>query len=435
MSATPPDPTANRFRYSLLLREIDRMRGAARDSAVALLLIQLSGLDLVNSRFGYLGGDKVVEEFTRRLRAVPRAEDRVLEVNSRTFALLVHNPLHEGHVVLAADKVARAALEPVVIGTGRVCVKAHIGISLLPHPAGGGEELLRQSEIALEASRSRDEPHVLFTPGLLTFAGRAPQHAWFDVEEALRAGEFAVFYQPQIDLRSGELTGSEALIRWRKEGSGWIAPGAFLPALEHSQGIRAILQFVLNAALRQAAGWSAKCAGFAVSVNVAAGNLADPDLVELVDDALSVWSLAPAQLTLEITESSLMDNPVASARVLGRLRALGVRTSIDDFGTGYSSLAYLRDLPADELKVDRSFVSRILGGARDRDIVASIVQLAHAVDLSVVAEGIEEPATLAALAAMGCDYGQGYHFGKPVPAAEFQGRWIDPGGGASQEIA
>jgi diguanylate cyclase (GGDEF)-like protein len=427
MNARQPDDTATHFRYSLLLREIDDLR-AGGAGTVALMLVQLTGLDEVNGRFGYLGGDKVLQEFARRLAGIARAQDRTFEVNGRTFALLVHNPLHEGHAVLAAEKIAREAAEPVLIGSGRARVKARIGISLLPQPARGGEELLRQCEIALAAARERDEPHVLYTPALAGPGDEAMRHSWFDVEEGLKAGEFELHYQPKVALADNRVVGAEALVRWHSPRAGYVAPGYFMPAIEHSQGIRALLWFVLNSALRQAAGWQAARPGLGVAVNLAAGNLEDADLVDIVDNALNVWGLAPALLTLELTEGSLMRNPGASSRVLASLRELGVRTAIDDFGTGYSSLAYLRDLPADELKVDRSFVTAVTGPGRDRDIVASIVQLGRAVNLSVVAEGIEQAATADALRAVGCDVGQGFLFDAPLGAAEFQARWIGPGG-------
>ena len=429
MSTRTQDSTATHFRYSLLLREIDSMRAADRaTTTVALLLIQLSGLGQVNARFGYLGGDKVLEEFVRRLAGIARAQDRTFEVNGRTFALLIHNPLHEGHAVLAAEKVIQAGAEPVLIGTGHGRVKARIGISLLPDPASTGEELLRQSELALAAARDRDEPHVLYTRTLAGSAESTGTHTWFDLEEALKAGEFELFYQPQVDLRTARLTGAEALVRWRNAEAGYIAPGHFMPAIEHTQGIRALLWFVLNGALRQGAAWSLRYPDLGMSINLAAGNLDDTDLVELIESALGIWALPAGQLTLELTESSLMRNPATSMRTLGRLRGLGARTSIDDFGTGYSSLSYLRDLPADELKIDRSFVARTAASSRDRDIVASMVHLAHAVQLKVVAEGIEEAATLAVLTEMGGDIGQGYHFGAPMPAADFEALWIRSGG-------
>jgi diguanylate cyclase (GGDEF)-like protein len=428
MISRPRDATTTHFRFSLLLREIDSLRGRDGTSTVALMLIQLSGLDEINSRFGYLGGDKVLEEFARRLAGVAREQDRTFEVNGRTFALLIHNPLHEGHAVLAAEQVVRAATEPVMIGTGGARVRARIGISLLPDPAGTGEELLRQCEIALGAARQRDESHVLFTPSLLNTGETGTHHTWFDVEEGLKAGEFELFFQPQIEIASGRLVGAEALIRWQNPQAGYIAPGSFMPAIEHCQSIRSLLWFVLNSALRQMTGWTAQCPGLSVAVNLAAGNLDDTDLVELVENALNVWSLPPQQLTLELTEGSLMRNPAASMRTLARLRGLGTRTSIDDFGTGYSSLAYLRDLPADELKIDRSFISPVTASGRDRDIVASIIQLAHAVNLQVVAEGIEQEATLKVLREIGCDIGQGYHFGAPMTAGDFEQIWIQGGG-------
>lgn len=427
MQTRSGETSTAQYRYSLLLREIDGMRARDGASTVALLLIQLAGLDEVNSRFGYLAGDKVLEAFAERLSGVGRDQDRAVEVNGRTFALLIHNPLHEGHAVLAAEKVARAATEPVTIGAGHARVKACIGISLLPEPARTAEDLLRQCEIALGAARQRDEPHVLYTPALL---GAEPvvQHTWFDVEEALKAGEFEVFLQPKVRLSDNRVSGAEALVRWRNPQSGYISPGHFMPAIEHSQGIRALLWYVLNSAIRSAAEWTERCPGFGVAVNLAAGNLEDADLVDLVENALNVWSLAPERLTLELTESSLMRDPPSSMRTLGQLRGLGVRTSIDDFGTGYSSLAYLRDLPADELKIDRSFVAPAARGGRDRDIVASIIQLAHAVNLQVVAEGIENEPARAALAQMGCDLGQGYFYGAPVPSRDFHDAWIRSGG-------
>ncbi len=418
------EATATHFRYSLLLREIDAMRAAEDVSTVALMLVQLSGLDDVNARFGYLGGDKVLEEFARRLAGVAREQDRTFEVNGRTFALLIRNPLHEGHAVLAAEKVVRAASEPVSIGSGRARVKARIGISLLPEPARTGEELLRQCEVALAVARTRDEPHVLFTSSLLSASETSLQHTWFDVEEALKAGEFELFYQPKVQLATGRLMGAEALVRWRNPRSGLVPPGQFMPAIENSQAMRALLWFVLNSALRLAAGWAERSPDFSIAVNLAAGNLDDPDLVELTESALDVWNMPPGQLILELTESSLMRNPESSMHMLGQLRGIGARTSIDDFGTGYSSLSYLRDLPADELKIDRSFVAPIAAQSRDRDIVASIVQLAHAVQLTVVAEGIEEAATLEALTAMACDVGQGYLFGAPMTARDFEELWI-----------
>ena len=411
------------FRFSLLLREIDNLRCSDNVSTLALVLIQLDGLDDINRRFGYLGGDKVLEEFARRIDNVARDQDLTFEISGTSFALLVRNPLHEGHAVLGAEKIAQAAADPIVIGTGKARVKARMGISMLPEPADTGEELLRQCELALSVARSRDESYVLYTPELCEPEGPLP-HAWFDVDEALKLGEFELFYQPQVELRSGGLIGAEALIRWQNPRAGLIPPGYFLPAIEHSQAVRDLLWFVLNGALRTASKWAAAVPDFRVAVNIAPSNLEDEDLVEMVDGALGVWNLPPRRLALEITETALMRDAGASVVMLNNLRNLGVRVAIDDFGTGYSSLAYLKNLPADELKIDKSFVNLMAADETDRRIVASVIQLGHAVDLSVTAEGIEDAETMQALLSMGCEHGQGYHFGPPIPADQFEQEWI-----------
>jgi diguanylate cyclase (GGDEF)-like protein len=425
------DTLPTRFRYSLLLREIDHMRAERGVSAIGLVLVQLSGLEDVNGRFGYLGGDKLLEEFVARLATVARKQDRTFEINGTAFALLIRNPLHEGHAVLAAEKIASLAEQPVTIGSERARIKVRSGVSLLPNPARSSEELLRQCEIALEVARQRDEPHLVFSPSFGELDDGSDRHTWFDLDEALKAGEFELRYQPKVALPSGRLVGAEALIRWQSPRLGLVSPARFLPAIERTQGIRAVLRFALNAALRQAAVWTKISPGFSVAVNLAAGNLADEDLVQVVDSALNVWSVPPAGLVLELTESSLMSDPSSAIRTLARLRALGVKTSIDDFGTGYSSLAYLKDLPASELKIDKSFVQLVSSQEKERRIVASIVQLAHAVGLSVVGEGVEDAATATTLASIGCDGAQGYYFAAPLTPGDFEKIWIRGVGVAS----
>jgi diguanylate cyclase (GGDEF)-like protein len=413
------------FRYSLLLREIDNLRCQDDVSTLGLVLIQLDGLDEVNQRFGYLGGDKVLEEFARRVAQIARPEDLTFEISGTSFALLISNPLHEGHAVLGAEKIAQVASDPVVIGSGRAKVKARMGISLLPEPAETAEELLRQCEIALGAARARDESHVVFT-SRLTEARGPTGHAWFDVEEALKQGEFELYYQPKVELRSGRVRGAEALIRWQSPRAGTIPPGYFMPVIEHTQGMRSLLWFVLNSALRNASEWVKEIPDFSVSVNVAPGNLEDADLVDIVDGALSIWNFPPRQLLLEMTETALMRDAGSSVVVLNKVRNLGVRVSIDDFGTGYSSLAYLKNLPADELKIDKSFITCMTDDDTDRRIVASVIQLAQAVGLQVVAEGIEDAESMNGLVAMGCELGQGFHFSVPVPSEDFARDWVTP---------
>ena len=411
------------FRYSLLLREIDNLRFAKDVSTIALVLIKLDGLREVNERFGYLGGDKVLEETAIRIADVARGQDQTFEISGTSFSLLISNPLNESHAILAAQKIAKVAAVPVAIGTERARVKARMGISILPDMAVDAEELLYQCETALGEARKRDESYVVCD----LETSRAPQSTVitnFDLTEALEQGQMELYYQPKIFLPSGRLAGAEALIRWQSPRAGTISPSDFLPVIEQTQGIRELFWFVLNSALRSAADWIERIPDFTIAVNVAPGNLEDPDLAEIVENVLNIWNFPARQLLLEINETSFMRDAGANAVMLKKLRNMGVRTAIDDFGTGYSSLTYLKDLPADELKIDRSFIKPITSDEKDRQIISSIIQLAHAVGLEVVAEGIENAGTLEALLEMGCDIGQGYHIAQPMPESKFETDWI-----------
>ena len=419
------DPATPSFRYSLLLREINSLRHTDGIESIALVLIRLAGLRSVNADFGYLGGDHVLEEMARRIAGLARRQDRVFPVQGATLALLVANPLNESHAVLAAERVMREVEKPVTIETSRARVRAHIGVSLWPGLATSTDELLRQCDKSLRIARRRDEICVVFTPEFDQPESDAASQAIFDVDGALRQDQFELHYQPKLALRSGQLLGAEALIRWRSPNNDLRPPGEFLPAIEKTRGIRSVLRFCLNAALRTACEWRERASGLSVAVNLSPANLTDPDLVDVVADALEIWGLPAEQLILEVTETALMDDPKANARTLGALQRLGLRLAIDDFGTGYSSLAYLPTIPAQELKIDRSFIAALEKSSRDRKIVASVIQLGHAVNMQVVAEGIESVEVMQTLVTMYCDIGQGFYFSKPLPAAEFSERWVD----------
>ena len=288
-------------------------------------------------------------------------------------------------------------------------------------PAATGEELLRQCEIALTHAQERGETYVVFTPSI---AGGSMMQTWFDVDEALQKSEFELHYQPKVELRSGRLVGGEALIRWQSPRAGLIAPGYFMPDIENTQGVRALFWFVLNTALKDAARWIQQVPDFSISVNMAPGNLRDPDLAEMVAGELETSGVRARHLVLEVNETPLMRDAGSSVIMLNKLRSMGVRISIDDFGSGFSSIAYLKNAPADELKIDQTLIAPICSNETDRRIVGSIIRLAQAVDLDLVAEGIEDARTMQALIAMGCKVGQGYHFAHPAPADEFETGWV-----------
>lgn len=411
------------FRYSLLLREIDNLRCAEDVSTIALVLMKLDGLDEVNERFGYLGGDKVLEETASRVAGIAREKDRSFEISGKSFALLISNPMNDGHALLAAQKIAKLASVPVVIGAERARVKARMGVSVMRDKSVNAEELLRQCELALHEARAQDESYVAYSPEV-EHTRDSDVVTGFDLEHALEQSQLEVYYQPKLSLRSGKLAGAEALVRWQSPVGGLIAPSRFLPVIENTQGIHDLLWFVLNAALRCAADWIGRVPDFTIAVNLAPENLNDPDLAEVVENVLRMWSFPAHRLLLEITETTIMSDSRASATMLDKLRGIGVRTAIDDFGTGYSSLSYLKELPADELKIDQSFVRSMATNETDKRIVGLVIQLARAVGLETVAEGIEDADTMESLIALGCDIGQGFHFSGPVPAGEFEADWI-----------
>jgi diguanylate cyclase (GGDEF)-like protein len=388
-----------------------------------MVLIQLDGMDEVNERFGYLGGDKVLKEFAVRLAGVVGHKGRTFEIGGRSFALLIQNPRHEGDAVSGAEKIAKAASDPVTIGTGKAHVNARLGISLMPDPAVTAEELLRQCEIALTKARSNDETYRIFTPNLVEADGYATK-SWFDVETAIKQGEFELHYQPSIDLRSGRLTGAEALIRWQSPRAGTIPPGYFLPDITSLEGVRTMLQYVLDDSLKSVSKWTDAIPGFRLAVNLAARSVTDPELANVIADMLEKWSFPADRLTLEVSEESLQNNLDAAIVQFGKLRNRGIRIAIDDFGTGHLGIADLKRLPVDQLKIDRSFIMQIAANEKDRRIVGAMIQLAHALDLEVVAEGIEGADIMQTLLAIGCEKGEGFHFSRPVPESDFATQWI-----------
>ncbi len=237
-----------------------------------------------------------------------------------------------------------------------------------------------------------------------------------EARQALNTDQFQLYYQPKLDLQSRRVVGVEALARWRHPAHGFISPAEFIPVIEQTALVGPFTLSVLNLGLKQAAAWHATGLTLRMSLNLSARNLQDPQLPEQFGQLLKVWAVPPERIVLEITESALMVDPVSSTKVIAQLDALGVGLSIDDYGTGYSSLSFLRQLPLDELKIDKSFVLHMDTDANDEVIVRSTVDLAHNLGFKVVAEGVETQAVLEKLGAIGCDSIQGYYISKPQPA-------------------
>jgi diguanylate cyclase (GGDEF)-like protein len=391
-------------------------------SALALLVIDIDGFAQINGAFGFEVGDQLLRHLAQQLRHVARPHDYLARIGDNRFALILTRLMNQGHAELAIQKLFRLLEVPFQTPAARLNVVVTVGAALCPAHASHPDFLLRRAEAAVIRARRERQRHA-FAPD------SARDHDVSDLWDlemqlggAIERGEMVMHYQPQVRTSDLQPAGAEALMRWNSLARGVVSPELFIPLAERTGQIKKLTVWALNTALRQAAQWPPGDGPLSVSVNLPGTLATQPDLPDLVEDALGLWGSDRVQLVLEITESSLMDTAHAFA-ALARIRALGVKISIDDFGTGYSCLAYFRNLPADELKVDRSFVSSLLTDPASADIVQLIVGLAHRFGLSVAAEGVEDEATLHALTRQGCDIAQGFLLGKAMPTAEFE-RWL-----------
>jgi EAL domain-containing protein (putative c-di-GMP-specific phosphodiesterase class I) len=300
-----------------------------------------------------------------------------------------------------------------------VHVGASVGIAVFPEHSRDASELLRHADVAMYGAKRGRTGHEVYASDddhhsreRLELAG--------EMRRALADDELALYYQPAANLATGDLIGVEALVRWRHPDRGVLAPGAFLPAIEHTALMRELSRRVLAMAICQAGAWFRLERPWRVAVNLSATDLLDRSLVDDVAALLRRYGTPAGRVTLEVTESILMTDPVRAMEVLGKLRDLGVSVALDDFGTGWSSLTHLQRMPVDEIKIDRSFVAAMATEASSAAIVSSTVDLAHALGLRVVAEGIEDEATWTRLRAVGCDAAQGYHLSRPLPPGELE---------------
>jgi EAL domain-containing protein (putative c-di-GMP-specific phosphodiesterase class I) len=321
-----------------------------------------------------------------------------------------------------ADAVLSTLRDPITLDGQRLDIGGSIGIALYPQDGLDASTLLRRAELAMTAAKRR-HCSVAFVADI----GAEPAHEQLsligDMREAMTSGEFKVFYQPKLALPTGRIVAAEALLRWQHPERGMIAPARFIPFAEQTGFIREITPWLLESVIRQISCWQEAGLDISVSANLSALDLLDTELSSRVAELLERHGVAAGRLCLEITESALMDDPSLALAHLGELAALGIKLSIDDYGVGQASLAYLKSLPVNELKLDRSFITSIADSPRNAAIVESTIMLSHALGLTVVAEGVETPAELRWLIDHGCNVAQGYHIARPMPAQQLTD-WI-----------
>jgi diguanylate cyclase len=383
----------------------------------ALLLLDLDRFKEVNDTLGHHHGDLLLQQVAERMHGSLRSSDTVARLGGDEFAVLLPQITGVQEATVVADKLSAAIEAPFTVDGLTLDVDASIGVAVYPNHATDANELLQRADVAMYAAKATHAGYTLYDP---TLDQHNPRRLGLlgQLRRALAAGELIVHYQPKADARSTRILGVEALVRWQHPEHGLLGPGEFVPLAETTGLIRPLTAYVLDAALRQCRTWLDAGHELSVAVNLSTRCLLDLSLPDQITQLLEETAVASERLVLEITESAIMTDPPRALEILNCLHALGVQLAIDDFGTGYSSMAYLKSLPVDELKVDRSFVQHLRDNQSDAVIVRSTVDLGHNLGLRVVAEGVEDEATLNELATLGCDSVQGYYVARPMPAAE-----------------
>ncbi|MBT8436870.1 MAG: bifunctional diguanylate cyclase/phosphodiesterase [Gammaproteobacteria bacterium] len=408
-----------------LIKELDTFiaNHKAKSECFAMLLINIKDFRRFNMKHGFRIADLVLDLFATNLADLIRAQDYVARVGNAEFALLLPAMLNDGHASLAAIKIIEELKKPLIVGEDSFQIRVDIGIALYPQHAGDGENLFNRTESALSDARTSPESYAIFAAEDDTVT-RFDWDIEADLQKAIEKNQFELFFQPQVYLSNGQLFGAEALIRWKNGSKGFIRPDLFIPVAEKSGQIYEITRWTLNAALWFRKSWPKELESLNVAVNISTKMLSDPDFADTVRGAVNIYAIEPEQLTLEITESALVEDMSSSFSTLNDLRSLGINISIDDFGTGYSSMAYFKNIPANELKIDQTFIRYMLENSMDQHIVQTIIQMAKGFDLTVVAEGIEDQKTFDMLCEQECDIAQGYHLAKPMPSDAFM-EWIE----------
>jgi diguanylate cyclase len=420
------------------LQLFDRVRagiGTAQraGTAAAVLVLDLDRFKDINDTLGHQLGDALLKQVADRLHAALPASETVARLGGDEFGVLLVTADTAAATAMAAQ-LGRALSRPFTLADQEFSIAASIGIAIYPEHGDSAHTLLRRAELAMYAAKQARPACVVYTPDLDSLsAGRLALMT--ALPRAIEAGELILYCQPKVDCQSGQPVGVEALVRWQHPQLGLLLPDSFIKLAEEMGLIGQLTHWVLGAAIRQARSWLDAGIDMPVAINLSGRDFEDPELPQRVLELLETWRVPARLVSLEITESAVVAHPARALDVLRRLDGIGVRASLDDFGTGYSSLSAIRQLPLHELKIDRSFVHDMVISARDRAIVESTIELGHSLGLSVVAEGVEDAATFALLAGLGCDLAQGYLFARPMPAEDLV-TWIaDAGQPSAAEVS
>jgi diguanylate cyclase (GGDEF)-like protein len=394
------------------------------NTPVGLLLMDIDHFKDINDSLGHDVGDELLIRVATELKRACRESDTVIRLGGDEFAIIVNNFEQKRDTAVLGNKILSIFQQPLLLKKREIKTGTSIGLAFYPDDAATAEELLRKADMALYEAKRNGRANFKYFDRNIEIAARKKVAMQADIAEALEQDQFELHYQPLIDLASNSVIGVESLIRWNHPKQGFIPPDDFISIAEESRQVVAIGTWVLRQACEQQTRWEQRgLPSLSIAVNLSGVQFDEPDLIETVESIMRETRIQHDRLTLEITESTLMETNGDVVAKLHALNSLGLKLAIDDFGTGYSSLAYLKRFPIHHLKIDRAFVKDLPHDSHDIAIARSIIKMAHELQINVVAEGIEELAQFNFLKKAECNYGQGYYFGKPMPAKDFE-EWL-----------
>jgi len=400
-----------------LEQEIDSLMGPG-DTAFSIFIVYFVDIEKVFVKSGYAAGRKVFSEIEKSLQNICRQHDRLHRIGDNTFCLLLSGVLKSGHIILAAEKLGRTHAQVVDQFDPLLGSMLRIGIVRSTDDEDDAASLIHKASVALESARKTEQPYVVFSQ---TMAIKMADN-WNlqeDLAKAIDDGALELYYQPQFEIATRRPCGAEALLRWNSKKHGPVSPGVFVPLATEIGLMQELTRFVFMTGLRSAAEWPDIGHRLGLAVNLEAASMQHAETLDILSSAVSLWGSDNCDLTVEVTESTLVTDCDSNFERLSALRDAGIGVSIDDFGTGYSSLSYFRTIPATEIKIDQSFTSNMLESKRDRHLVEAIIWLAHQFGMKVVAEGVQNSAEIKLLTALKCDVIQGFYFSEALPHAEF----------------
>jgi diguanylate cyclase len=412
---TPQDvlnPVVQRLQQSLTEAQVN-------GESVGLLLVHAAAIDRIDASHGFHVGDRMSSNIARMLRTQAlRKRDLMEPVSRDEFACVLRPASSEGIAMLAANRVLALLATPMEFGGRVVAPDAAVGIAMYPQQARDASALLQHAKHALQIARGHRDHIWLYSESGEAGAGTDQIEYENRLRAALEQNALALWFQPQLDIRARRVIGAEALLRWQDEVLGFVPPSIIVHTAESAGLIDHLTMWVITSAIQHGVRFREIAPEFHTAINISPSNLREVDLPFYVDRALRTWNVPGNSIVIEITETAMMVEQKTAHEGLRQLKTHGVRLSVDDFGTGYSSMYYLAQLPLDELKIDLMFVKNMLEQPQHAKIVRSLIDLAHNLELKVVAEGVENEAVLSALDQLGCDIAQGYHVGKPMPAED-----------------